>query len=379
MQYISKLFVIVALLFVAESAMSQPPARKREKAKKEKKAASGFANVQLTERAKSQFPTAMTPQEVDWRRDVYRSLDLEKESNASLYYPIEPLAGRMNLFTFLFHNIINGNITAYSYNLDGYEQFTEENIVKPMDILENYRIYFEEKDGEIVVGKSDVPSAEVLSYYIKESHHYDQRTGTYGKRVTAICPVLHRSGEFSSEVTKYPMFWLDYNEIEQLLKQHTVMTSSLNNVTSMTFDDYFKKGCYNGEIYKTTNTRNLALAQYCKDSTEVKKEQKKIERQLNDFHTNLWNTKTIAEIQQDSIEAAAKAAKDSVDGVVEPTKEKKSGSLWKRVVGKFRKDDGASKNEKGSKEKKVSKKEKKSKSSGSSSKAARVSVRRTRR
>ena len=379
MQYISKLFVIVALLFVAEIAMSQPPARKREKAKKEKKAASGFANVQLTERAKSQFPTAMTPQEVDWRRDVYRSLDLEKESNASLYYPIEPLAGRMNLFTFLFHNIINGNITAYSYNLDGYEQFTEENIVKPMDILENYRIYFEEKDGEIVVGKSDVPSAEVLSYYIKESHHYDQRTGTYGKRVTAICPVLHRSGEFSSEVTKYPMFWLDYNEIEQLLKQHTVMTSSLNNVTSMTFDDYFKKGCYNGEIYKTTNTRNLALAQYCKDSTEVKKEQKKIERQLNDFHTNLWNTKTIAEIQQDSIEAAAKAAKDSVDGVVEPTKEKKSGSLWKRVVGKFRKDDGASKNEKGSKEKKVSKKEKKSKSSGSSSKAARVSVRRTRR
>lgn len=379
MQYISKLFVIVALLFVAESAMSQPPARKREKAKKEKKAASGFANVQLTERAKSQFPTAMTPQEVDWRRDVYRSLDLEKESNASLYYPIEPLAGRMNLFTFLFHNIINGNITAYSYNLDGYEQFTEENIVKPMDILENYRIYFEEKDGEIVVGKSDVPSAEVLSYYIKESHHYDQRTGTYGKRVTAICPVLHRSGEFSSEITKYPMFWLDYNEIEQLLKQHTVMTSSLNNVTSMTFDDYFKKGCYNGEIYKTTNTRNLALAQYCKDSTEVKKEQKKIERQLNDFHTNLWNTKTIAEIQQDSIEAAAKAAKDSVDGVVEPTKEKKSGSLWKRVVGKFRKDDGASKNEKGSKEKKVSKKEKKSKSSGSSSKAARVSVRRTRR
>lgn len=379
MQYISKLFVIVALLFVAESAMSQPPARKREKAKKEKKAASGFANVQLTERAKSQFPTAMTPQEVDWRRDVYRSLDLEKESNASLYYPIEPLAGRMNLFTFLFHNIINGNITAYSYNLDGYEQFTEENIVKPMDILENYRIYFEEKDGEIVVGKSDVPSAEVLSYYIKESHHYDQRTGTYGKRVTAICPVLHRSGEFSSEVTKYPMFWLDYNEIEQLLKQHTVMTSSLNNVTSMTFDDYFKKGCYNGEIYKTTNTRNLALAQYCKDSTEVKKEQKKIEKQLNDFHTNLWNTKTIAEIQQDSIEAAAKAAKDSVDGVVEPTKEKKSGSLWKRVVGKFRKDDGASKNEKGSKEKKVSKKEKKSKSSGSSSKAARVSVRRTRR
>ena len=378
MQYIGKLFLIVALLFVAESAVSQPPARKREQAKREKKAASGFANVQLTERAKSQFPTTLIPQEVDWKRDVYRSLDLEKESNASLYYPIEPLAGRMNLFTYLFHHIINGNITAYSYNLDGYEQFTDDNIVKPMDILENYRIYFEEKNGEIIVGKSDVPSAEVLSYYIKESHFYDQRTGTYSKRVTAICPVLHRSGEFSYEVTKYPMFWLNYNDIEQLLKQHTVMTSSLNNLTSMTFDDYFKKGCYSGDIYKTTNTRNLALAQYCKDSIEVKKEQKKIEKQLGDFHTNLWNTKTIAEIQQDSIDAAAKALKDSIEGVEPEKVEKKGTSIWKRVVGKFRKDSGT-KTEKKSKEKKVGKKEKKSKSSGSSSGAARISVRRTRR
>ena len=371
MQYISKLFVIVALLFAAESAVSQPPARKREKAKKEKKAAAGNANIQLTERAKSQFPVSTTPQEVDWRRDVYRSLDLEKEKNASLYYPIEPIAGRMNLFTYLFNNIVNGNITAYSYNLDGYEQFTEENAMKPVDILENYRIYFEEKDGEIVVGKSDVPSAEVLSYYIKESHFYDQRTGTYGKRVTAICPVLHRSGEFSSEVTKYPMFWLDYNEIAQLLARHNVMTSSLNNVTSMTFDDYFKKGCYDGDIYKTINTRNLAIAQYCKDSTEVRKEQNKIERQLSDFRTNLWNTKTIAEIEKDSIEAAAKAAKDSIEGV-KPEKEENKKNIFKRIIGGTQK-------AKSSKGEKASKKEKKSKSASAPAKSARVSVRRTRR
>lgn len=381
MQYISKLFVIVALLFAAESAVSQPPARKKEQAKKEKKVASGFANVQLTERAKSQFPTTITPQEVDWKRDVYRSLDLKNENNASLYYPVEPLADRMNLFTYLFHNIINGNITAYSYNLDGYEQFTEDYILKPMDILENYRIYFEQKDGEIVVGKSDVPSAEVLSYYIKESHFYDQRTGTYGRRVLAICPVLHRAGEFSFEVTKYPMFWLDYNEIAPLLAQHHVMTSSLNNVTSMTFDDYFRKNSYEGDIYKTVNTRNLALAQYCKDSAEIRKEQKKIERQLSDFHTNLWNTKTIAEIQQDSIDAAAKAIKDSIEGAEAGKEIKKNNSgFWKRAAGKLNKDDNDAAIEKKSKGQKVSKNEKKSQpSGGSSSRAPRVSVRRTRR
>ena len=378
MQYISKLFVIVALLFAAESAVSQPPARKRENAKKEKKAASGTAKVQLTERAKTQFPSNQAPQEVDWRRDIYRSLDLEKEKNASLYYPVEPMDNRMNLFTYLFYNIIDGNILAYSYNLDGQEQFTEANVLKPMDILENYRVYYEEKDGAIVVGKSDVPSQEVMSYFIKESHYYDQRTGTYNKRITAICPVLHRAGEFSSEVTKYPMFWLNYNEIEPLLAQHMVMTSSLNNVASMTFDDYFKKGCYDGEIYKTVNTRNQAIAQYCKDSISIKKEQQKIEKQLKDVHTNIWNTKTVAEIEQDSINAAKETANDSIEGV-KPENKPKSQSVWKRVVGKFSKD-GKKDSKKQDKQEKVSKKkERRSKSSASSSGAAKVSVRRQRR
>lgn len=311
MQYISRLLIIAAVALFAQTANSQPPARQGNNPKGKK--AETTAVVELTERAKSQYPVTQTPQEVDWKREVYRSLDLENEKNAPLYYPVEQTGNNCNLFTFLFNNILKGKITAYKYNLDGVEQFTEENKMSPIDLLDNYRIYYEEKDGELTVGKSDIPSAEVLSYYIKESHYYDQRTGTYGKRVTAICPVLHRSGEFGSEVTKYPMFWLNYDEISPLLTQQSVMTSSLNNVMSMTLDDYFKKVHYDGEIYKTVNMRNQAIAQYCKDSAAVKQEQEKIEQQLRDFRTNLWNTKTVAEIRQDSINAAIAAANDTIN------------------------------------------------------------------
>lgn len=311
MQYISRLLIIAAVALFAQTANSQPPARQGNNPKGKK--AETTTVVELTERAKSQYPVTQTPQEVDWKREVYRSLDLENEKNSSLYYPVEQTGNNCNLFTFLFNNILKGKITAYKYNLDGVEQFTEENKMSPIDLLDNYRIYYEEKDGELTVGKSDIPSAEVLSYYIKESHYYDQRTGTYGKRVTAICPVLHRSGEFGSEVTKYPMFWLNYDEISPLLTQQSVMTSSLNNVMSMTLDDYFKKGHYDGEIYKTVNMRNQAIAQYCKDSAAVKQEQEKIEQQLRDFRTNLWNTKTVAEIRQDSINAAIAAANDTIN------------------------------------------------------------------
>lgn len=358
MQYISKLFILLSFLFMAQATTAQPPARKKEKTKKENR--SENKGTVLSERAKSQYPGNVTPQEVDWKREVYRELDLSKEKNASLYFPVEPIGESMNLFTYLFKNVLDGNITAYKYNLDGYEQFTEGNILAPKELLENNSIYYEEENGKYIVGKSDIPSAEVLSYFIKESHYYDQRTGTYGRRITAICPVMHRSDEFAFEKTKFPLFWLNYDEIAPLLTRQTVVTSSLNNVAAMTFSDYFNKGCYEGEIYRTINMQNLAISQYCKDSVAVKKEQEKIEQQLSDFRTNLWNTKTIAEIEQDSINAAIEAKRDSIDTADGKKTDKK-------------------KTTRKTKKKEDKKEEKKVKKNDSSTKPARASVRRTRR
>ena len=217
MKYVSRIIAVIAVSLLGQYAVAQPPARAKEKAKKEQKAATNTV-VNLSERAKNQFPTQVVPQEVVWKRDIYRTLDLKKEKNASLYYPVEPMGNQVNLFTHIFRLILEGSINAYTYNLDGYEAFNEENVINPKDLLDNYRIYYEEKDGEYVVGKSDIPSSEVLSYYIKESYYYDQRTATYNQRVTAICPVLHRAEEFTTEVTKYEDFearvvWRRWREI----------------------------------------------------------------------------------------------------------------------------------------------------------------------
>lgn len=318
MHYISRILIVLAVLVFTQNANAQPPTRRGSNNTEKKESA---MNIKQTERAKAQYPNIATPEDVDWKRDIYRSINLEVENNATLYYPVEPMGESVNLFTLLFRLILSGDITAYKYNLDGYESFTEENKMDPKTMLENYRVYYEENDGKLIVGNSDVPSAEVLSYYVKESHYYDQRKGTYGKHITAICPVLHRAGEFSAEVTKYPMFWVNYNDIKPFLTQNKIMASSLNNVTQTTFDDYFTRGLYKGEIYKTVNAKNLALSQYCKDSTEIKKEQERIEQQLKDFEANLWSTKTVAEIRRDSINAANDTIKtDKKEKEVEKSK-----------------------------------------------------------
>ena len=356
MRQINRIVILLALLLMGEYAAAQPPARKKEQKNDKAKTAATY-EVPLSERAKSQYPTTTTPEEVVWKRDIYRTLDLKKEKNASLYYPEQQIGENVNLFTYLFRHLIAGAINAYEYNLDGYENFTSENIANVRELLDNYEIAHEilGADSTIVVNPADIPSNIVLSYFIKESYYYDQRRADFQRRITAICPVMHTSGEYGNEVTKKPMFWLKYDEIAPLLTQQTMMSSSYNNVSTMTFDDYFTKHCYDGEIYKTVNMRNLAISQYCKDSTAVKKEQEKIEKQLTDVHKNIWEQ---TQVSADTTTIASDSVK--VDKDSDKKEEKKSARAARKKQ-----------------QSKVSKK--KSSGGSSKSKGGTISVRRQRR
>ena len=104
--------------------------------------------------------------------------------------------------------------------------------------------------------------------------------------------------------------------------------------------------------------RNLAIAQYCSDSTEIKREQQMIEQQIEDFHTNLWNTRTVAQMRQDSINAA----NDTINN--DNRAEERSTRRARRATRAERRENNNTNNNSGT---------------GNNNRAARVSVRRTRR
>ncbi len=242
------------------------------------------------DRATLQFPTAVPmPEDVVWRRDIYRQLDLLKDKNAPMYYPVEPMGRQVNLFTYLFRLVLTGRVPAYTYKLDGRESFEKEDRLEVKSLLENQSIYFEEQNGRLTVADSDVPSAEVTRFYIKESVYFDQRSGTFSTRVTALCPVLMRGAEeFSTEATPYPLFWINYEDVASWLSRLPMMGSNLNNVTNLTANDFFTMNRYEGKIYKTNNLQGRILANYCKDDSAMVKEQKRIEKQLADFEEGIW-------------------------------------------------------------------------------------------
>lgn len=285
------LFIITAAVCGTISLAQPAKSRTATAAAARKNATAGkAATTTTTDRATLQFPTAVPmPEDVVWRRDIYRQLDLLKDKNAPMYYPVEPQGRQVNLFTYLFRLVLTGRVPAYTYNLDGRESFEKEDRLEVKNLLENQSIYFEEQNGRLTVADSDVPSAEVTRFYIKESVYFDQNSGTFRTKVTALCPVLMRgSDEFSAEATPYPLFWINYEDVASWLSRLPMMGSNLNNVTNLTANDFFTMNHYEGKIYKTNNLQGRVLANYCKDDSAMVKEQKRIEKQLTDFEEGIW-------------------------------------------------------------------------------------------
>lgn len=289
----NKVFATVIAVVLAMPCMAQSQKRLQEDAAR-KEAEKSPTAVTLSQRARSQY-TAQTsvPEEVTWKRDIYRELDLRKEKNAALYYPEEPLGDRVNFFTLVFNLILDGRIRAYEYLLDGNERFSNDNLLDIEEMLKRFYIDYKKdpKDStRFIVALKDIPSSDIGKYYVKESNYLDQMSN-YHTKVTAICPVVVDT-EYGDEATKKPMFWLNYDEISPYLGQTPVMTSSFNNTSNMSLDDYFVMGCYDGEIYKTSNLRNQPLADYCDTDSALQAERQNIEAQLTGFQSGLWNEKT---------------------------------------------------------------------------------------
>lgn len=359
------LIFLGAMLFSAVTVSAQPQARRNAAQQKMTGTQKKQSNTNtITQRALISFPTQQKMEEdVVWRRDVYRELDLTKDENSGLYYPVEPVGSQMNLFTYMFKLMLSGQITAYEYRIDGNESFEPDAKVKPLAFLDNNHIFYERKDGKMKIDNSDIPSREVKSYYVKESSYYDQRTATFHTKVIALCPIMSTDDDFGDGAVKKPLFWVKYDDVAPFLSKQMIMTSNLNNAAVMSIDDYFTKNKYRGTIYKTNNMLGKVLgANVSADPDDeegmqkkkaVEAEQKKIEAELKAFEENIWGDKA----RKDSLDSIAKMERDSKGKKVKKSSRRSSSSSKSEV-----------------KEKKPKTKS----SSSSSSSSARVSVRRQR-
>ena len=294
------------MIVLAAGTVSAQPKKSRIQTKTEQQQKQQQSGTQqgMTRRMQLQYPVAVEmPEDVVWRRDIYREVNLDDESNSGLYYPVEPVGKQMNLFTYVFKLALGGYIPVYEYRLDGNEVLDATAKVDMKTILDNYRIFYEENAGKIKVDNSDIPSAEVKLYYLKESAYYDQANSSFHIKVQAFCPVMLREDDFGGEAAKYPLFWVKYSDVEPYLSRQSVRMSERNDASMINLDDFFTMNRYKGKIYKTNNSQGKTLAQIVgNDSTKLSAEQKRIEAELDAFRNNLFGGD---KEKQDSIDSTS--------------------------------------------------------------------------
>ena len=314
------LLVIVAALMVALSSVAQSEVSVRKRGERVKKKTEENAATQVTERMQS-FYEQKEPHDTDlaWMREIYRQIDLTQPDNAALYFPEDVIDGQENLFRLMLRLVINGEIPAYEY-LDGREIFTDKYKINVRDMLDRFGIYYTEgkgsteKNPKFVIEEADVPTTQVLNYYIIEKWEFDRRSNDMKMRVVAICPVLNRSSDFGGDA-RYPMFWVKFDALRPYLAQQYVFISDDNNLPQYSLDDYFNMEMYKGDIYKTKNLRNLSLVQMFPDPDDLKRAQDSIDNRLRNFDKNLWVPTREEFLAQKEKEAAAKEAAAKNDTV----------------------------------------------------------------
>ena len=319
MKIYRKILPLLALGLIAVGAVAQVEnaggVRKRSERDKKKTEADG---PKVTDRMQG-FYEAKDPHDADlaYMRQIYRQIDLTKDANTPLYFPEDVVDGQENLFRIILGQVVDGKLPAYEY-LDGREVFNDQYKINVADMLDRFGIYYTpakgstEKNPKFQIEEADVPTGQVLNYYIIEKWEFDRRSNRMQTRVEAICPVLNRSGDFGGEA-RYPMFWVKFDALRPYLAQQYIFLNDDNNLPQYSLDDYFNMGMYDGEIYKTRNLRNLSMAQMYPDPDDMKRAQDSIDNRLKTFGKDLWVPTREEYLAQKEKQEAAEAAKAADD------------------------------------------------------------------
>ncbi len=285
-------FIAVFAIGFASFAQDNVSVVRRDKTEKKGRKQDDDAGQKITDRMQDFFENSKTHDaDLAYMREIYRSLDvINVAENTPLYFPEDIVDGQKNLFRIILDLVVRGKVPAYEY-LDGREVFTDQYKVKVGEMLDRFDVIYQTQgNGDkatYIIEEADVPSGQVLKYYIIEKWEFDRRSNRMKNYVEAICPVLTKISDYGGSVN-YPMFWVKFDQLRPYLAQQYVFLSDDNNLPQYSLDDYFNLGMYKGEIYKTKNLRNLSMAEMFPEEEDRQRAQDSIDRRIREFGKDLW-------------------------------------------------------------------------------------------
>ena len=239
--------------------------------------------------------------DVMWSKIVWRMVDLREKMNLPLYYPMTPIAERMNLIHLIFNGIDNEGLIAYEEKDD--DEFKLQ--MSKADLEANMGNVPKKEQVVDTTGQTvekDVAGErkydEVKKVLLKEKWFFDKSYSTMQVRIIGLCPIrLYKreikgaanagAEEDNANLEMKKVCWIYYPEARPLLARSPIFNTH-NDAQQISFDDLFSQRRFSSYIYKESNVyQNRRIEEYT-TGFDILLEGERIKQSISDFEHDLW-------------------------------------------------------------------------------------------
>lgn len=266
---------------------------------------------ELNEAADSIVTIFHRTEDIVWRRDIYRVIDMRQKQNFQLYFPVEPDDPTYMSMYRLVVDAVQKGLTIF---------YPSERILKPLLSMDNIVPKNKVIDQFVVGGIGELDREDETSYILNYDSISDQLSfqpynyGTYVRnqlkylvyevvffsratsrmyrKIVAVAPLQpdqatggpEEPARFMRESVK---FWMLYDQLRPYLAAQ-YMIPTQNEAKRVTFEEFFEKRLFSSYIVGEGNMYNRMILDYCLTEKEAKQEQARIEYELLTFEQDLW-------------------------------------------------------------------------------------------
>lgn len=250
-------------------------------------------------------------EDIVWRRDIYRIIDMRQKQNFQLYFPVMPDDPTYwSLYRLVLDAVSNG-VTIY--RPDQYvikPTFSQDRIIPKKEVPDYFMTGtwadLDREDPDTYLLQYDSASQVLtpnftryenyvrnqVKFLVQEVVFFNKHTSRLYKKIIAIAPLqpdmASGDDENPSEFLRSSIkFWMLFDELRPwLAKRYMIPTQ--NEQKRVTFDEFFQKRLFTSYIIGESNMYNRMILDYCKTEKEAKREQARIESELLTFEQDLW-------------------------------------------------------------------------------------------